>query len=84
MLHHLHGGHVTCNPETFDGYGATPNSFSYLPGVGISSQSAGVLLLVSGIGRKCLGHPHDECSSIIGTVVAVPGGMVHCVEGLGE
>ena len=58
--------------------------FSYSTGVGISSQSAGFLLPVSGTGRDCLGHTHDECSSGIGTVVAVPGGMVHCVEGLGE
>ena len=48
------------------------------------SQSAGLLLPVSGTGRDCLGHTHDERSSGIGTVVAVPGRMVHCVEGLGE
>ena len=52
--------------------------------MGISSQSPGFLLPVSGTDRDCLGHPHNECSSGIGTVVAVPGGMVHCVEGLGE
>ena len=39
---------------------------------------------VPGTGRNCLEHPHDECSSRIGTVVAVPGGMVHCVKWLGE
>ena len=67
---------ISDHAETIDGYGATPPEFSSSTGVGISSQSAGFLLPVSGTGRDCLG---------IGTVVAVPGGMVHCgVEGLGE
>ena len=54
------------------------------PGVGVSSQSAGFFIPVSGTGGDCLGHTHDECSSGIKTVVAVPGGMVYCLEGLGE
>ena len=77
-------GHFSNNAETVVGCGVTPPTFLSSPGVGVSSQSAGFLLPVSGRGGDCLGHTHDECSSGIRTVVAVPGGMVHCLEGIGE
>ena len=42
------------------------------------------LLHLSGAHRICLGRPHDQLSSGIGAVVTVPGGVVHCLEGLCE
>ena len=41
--------------ETFDGYGAAPPGFSQPAGVGISAQSAGLLLPVSGTDYDRLG-----------------------------
>ena len=38
----------------------------------------------SGAGHLCLRCAYDECSSGVGTIVAVPGGMVRCLEGYCE
>ena len=38
----------------------------------------------SGTDHLCFGRPYDQCSSEVGTIVAVPGGVVRCLEGLCE
>ena len=42
------------------------------------------MLGLSGTDRLCLERPHDERSFGVGPIVAVPGGVVHCLEGLHE
>ena len=54
------------------------------PGVGVSAQSSGPLFLVPGIYCNYLEQTYDGRSFELRTVVAVPGGMVHCLEGVGE
>ena len=61
-----------------------PSFCSSSPGVGVSAYSAGILLCLAGTDRLCLGRPYDQRSSGVGTIVAVPGGMVCCLEGLCE
>ena len=73
-------GCVSDPAAAFKGGGAALSILSSLPGVGVSAQYAGILLRVSGENRHCLGHKYDECPSGVRTVVAVPGGMVHCLQ----
>ena len=47
-------------------------------------RSAGILLGLSGADRLCLRCSYDECSTGVRTIVAVPGGMVCCLEGYCE
>ena len=60
--------------------GATPSVCSSSSGVGLSTESAGFLLDLSGTDPLCIRCAHDECTSRVRTIVAVPGGVVRCLE----